>query len=94
MTYVYAKRCLTTEGSDWENVGIFLASDSEHLDAPEADTATLLPSRFRSLIERHLASTPPRLLFDEAVDWLTPAALYRFTTVRPTAVIRVAGPAT
>ena len=88
MTHVYVKRRSTAEGAEWENVGIFLASDDLHLDLPPEDSAPLLGARFRQVVEQHLAASPPQLLFGDAVDWLTPAVLYRFTTVRPSAAIR------
>ena len=88
MTHIYVKRRSTAEDAEWENVGLFLASDDLHLDLPPAESKNLFSPRFRQVIEQHLAETPPRLLFDEAVEWLTPVVLYRFTTVRPEALVR------
>lgn len=87
MTHVYIKRRSTDEGAEWENVGIFIASDDRRLDLPPEESDRLFSPRLRQVIEQHLAGTPPRLLFDEAIDWLTPVVLYRFTTIRPLATI-------
>ncbi|MCG3193710.1 MAG: hypothetical protein DIJKHBIC_02964 [Thermoanaerobaculia bacterium] len=87
MTHVYVKRRSTMEEAEWENVGVFLSSDDRTLDMPASETDQCFSRRLRDRIEMHLSATAPRLLFDEAIDWLTPVMLYRFTTIRPDAAL-------
>jgi hypothetical protein len=87
MIYVYVIRRGTEENAEWENLGAFSATDNLHLDRSTAETAHIFSGRFRQVVETALASMPPNLLFNEAVDWLTPTVLYRFTCVRPTATV-------